>query len=78
MLAKPLQAVFYNTFSFFKALKDEEGRLTVEKSEIADILNNHLESIFIKEPSDPLSEFEKRISVNFGAERVLQRSISLR
>ena len=49
-----------------KALKDDEGRLTVEKSEIADILNNHFESIIIKETPDLLPEFENRINVNFG------------
>ena len=56
-----------------KALKDDEGRLTVGKSEIADKLNNHFESMFIKEPPDPLPEFEKRTNVNFGTERVLAK-----
>jgi hypothetical protein len=56
-----------------EALKDDEGRLTVDKSEIADILNNHFESMFIKEPPDPLPEFENRTNVNFGTERVLAK-----
>ena len=53
--------------------------LTVEKSEIADLLNNHFESMFIKEPRDPLPEIENRTNVKFGTEREhLQRSMSLR
>ena len=56
-----------------KALKDDEAMLTVNKSEIADILNNHFESMFIKEPPDPLTEFENRTNVNFGTERVLAK-----
>ena len=58
-----------------KTLNDDEGRLTVEKSEIAGILNNHFESIFIMKPP----EFENRTNVNFGLEReYLQISMSLR
>ena len=38
-----------------KALKDYGDRRTVDKSEIADMLNNHFESMFIKEPTDPLN-----------------------
>ena len=45
----------------------------MEKSEIADILNNHFESMFIKEPRDPLPEFENRTNVKFGIERVLTK-----
>ena len=33
-----------------RVLKDDEGELTVDKLEIADILNRHFESVFIKEP----------------------------
>ena len=56
-----------------KALKDDEGMLTVEKSEISDILNNHFESMFIKAPPDPLPEYQKRTNVNFGTERALAK-----
>ena len=45
----------------------------MDKSEIADIFNNHFKSIFIKEPPDPLPEFENRTNVNFGTERVLAK-----
>ena len=31
-------------------LKDDEGRLTVDKSEIADILKTHFESMLVKSP----------------------------
>ena len=30
-----------------RALKDDEGELTVNKLEIADVLNGHFESVFI-------------------------------
>ena len=56
-----------------KALKDDDVRLIEEKSEIADILNNRFESMFIKEPPDPLPEFENMINVNFGIERLLPK-----
>ena len=56
-----------------KALKEDEGRLTVKKSAIADILNNHFESMFIKKPPDPLPEFENKTYLNFGTERVLTK-----
>ena len=56
-----------------KALKDDEGRLTVEKSEIADILNNHFVSMFIKETPDPIPEFENRTNVNFRREKELAK-----
>ena len=45
----------------------------MEKSEIADILNNHYESMFIKEPPDPFPEFENRTNVNFETERVFAK-----
>ena len=45
----------------------------MEKTEIAYILNNHFESMFIKEHPDPLPEFENRTYVNFGTERVLAK-----
>ena len=54
-----------------KALKDDEDWLTVAKSEIADMLNNHFDSMFIKESQNPLPEFEKKTNVKFGTERVL-------
>ena len=54
-----------------RAIKDDEVRLTVNRSEIADILSNHFESVFVKESSDPLPVFEARTEVSFGIERVL-------
>ena len=54
-----------------KAIKDDQGMLKVEKSEIADMLNNHFESMYIKDPPDLLPNFENRTNVNFGKERVL-------
>ena len=56
-----------------KSLNDDEGRLTVEKSEIADILNNHFVSMFIKETPDPIPEFENRTNVNFRREKELAK-----
>ena len=41
-----------------KALKDDEGMLTGDKSEIDDIFNNHFESMFIKEPPVQLPELK--------------------
>ena len=32
-----------------RALKDDEGRLTVDRLDIADILSNRFESVFVKE-----------------------------
>ena len=43
-----------------RAIKDDEGRLTVNRSEIANILSNHFESVFVKESSDLLPVFEER------------------
>ena len=43
-----------------RALKDDEEELTVDRSEIADILNGHFESVFIKESRGSLPEFENR------------------
>ena len=56
-----------------RAIKDDEGRLTVDRSEIADILSNQFESVFVKESLEPLPEFERRTSVSFGIERVLNK-----
>ena len=41
----------------------------MEKSEIADILNNHFELMFTKE----FPEYDSRTNVNFGTERVLAK-----
>ena len=40
-----------------RAIKDDDGRLTVDRSEIADILSNQFESVFVKESLEPLPEF---------------------
>ena len=56
-----------------KALKDDEGRIRVERSDIADILSNHFESVFVKESMCPLPEFEKRINLSFGIDSVLNK-----
>ena len=50
-----------------RAIKDDDGRLTVDRSEIADILSNQFESVFVKESLDSLPEFERRTSVSFGS-----------
>ena len=34
-----------------------------------ELLNNHFESMFIKDPPDPLPEFENTKNVNFGTEK---------
>ena len=54
-----------------RALKDDEGKLIVNRSHIADILSNHFESVFFKESMGPLLEFEKRTNLSFGNERLL-------
>ena len=41
-----------------RALKDDEGRLRVDRSDIANILSNHFESVFVKESMGTLPEFE--------------------
>ena len=56
-----------------RAIKDDEGRLTVNRSEKANSLNNHFESVFVKESSDPLPVFEARTEVSFGIERAIKR-----
>ena len=53
-----------------RAIKDDEGELTVDKLEIADILNRHFGSVFIKEPSGSLPGFENSTNVCFGIKRV--------
>ena len=40
-----------------RAIKDDNGRLTVDRSEIADILSYQFESVFVKESLEPLPEF---------------------
>ena len=56
-----------------RAIKDDEGRLSVDRSEIADILSNQFESVFVKESLEPLPDFERRTGVSFGIERVLNK-----
>ena len=56
-----------------RAIKDDEGRLTVDRSEIADILSNQFESVFVKDSLEPLPDFERRTGVSFGIERVLNK-----
>ena len=56
-----------------RVLKDDEGELTVDKLEMADILNRHFESVFINEPPGSLSVFENRTNVSFGIENVLSK-----
>ena len=56
-----------------RSLKDDEGELTVDRSEIADTLNSHFESVFIREPPASLTEFENRTNVSFEIERVLTK-----
>ena len=53
-------------------LKDDEEKYTVDTSEIADILSNHFEPVFVMESSS-LPGFETRTQVCFGIERVLNK-----
>ena len=55
-----------------RAIKDDNDRFTVYRSEKADILSNQFESVYVKESLEPLPEFE-RTSVSFGIERVLNK-----
>jgi hypothetical protein len=54
--------------SFYKL-----DKLSYNRSEIADILSNHFESVFVKESSGSLPVFETRTEVSFGIERVLNK-----
>ena len=56
-----------------RAIKNDDGRLTVDRSEVADILSNQFESVFVKESLEPLPDFERRTGVSFGIERVLNK-----
>ena len=56
-----------------RALKIDEGMLIVDRSDIADILSNQFESVFVHESLVPLPEFEKRTIVSFEIERVLSK-----
>ena len=48
-----------------RALKDNEGRLTVDCP--------YFQSVFVKESMGTLPEFEKRTNISFGIERVLNK-----
>ena len=56
-----------------RAIKDDDGRLTVDRYEIANILSNQFEYVFVKESLEPLLEFERRTSVSFGIELFLNK-----
>ena len=56
-----------------RALKSDEGMFTVDRSDIADILNSQFESVFVQDSLGPLPEFEKRTNASFGIERVLNK-----
>ena len=43
-----------------RAIKDDEGRLTVDRSEIADILSNQFESVFCEEVIGTSAGFLKK------------------
>ena len=46
-----------------RALKDDKGELTVDRSEKAHIINSYFESVFTKEPRGSLREFENMTNV---------------
>ena len=56
-----------------RALKDDEGRLTLDRSDIADILSNHVKFVLVKESMGTFPEFEKRTNLSFGIERELNK-----
>ena len=60
---------FGKTAVYIKSIKS----VTVDKMEIADILNRHFESVFIKEPPDSLTYFENRTNFSFGIENFLSK-----
>ena len=50
-----------------RALKDDECRLLVDRSDIADILSNHFGSVFVKKSMGTLPEFEKKKIIASGS-----------